>query len=416
MPGHFSPAALRFTQRVEAKGARIGLIYPWWIAIFSTVGQVACAVLATAQRDAFVPPQWIALSGLLVAAPYLVQYVVERWIMWWLDSIVVIGAVIWLLTIPVPSTEPMDMAPVILCILVADVACTGGPKPAMAVAAVSIVIVAIAIDTDPNGLFPLYVGEILFGLIIGFMLRSQMRALAAEQKARQEDQARVAMAERQRIAREIHDLVAHSLSVTMLHVTGARRALTEDADIEDAIEALRDAERIGREAMSDIRRTVGLLGAETAGVKPLPVAADLPQLVADARSAGVDVTFHVEGAVAELPDTAGLAIYRVVQESLANAVKHAPGAPVSVRLIVADDGVRLTVRNPIPVGAVVQSGGSGIGGMTARAHQLGGTVVAGPGVPDREDDWVVDLQIPLGGPEVKPSGLLDFCVVRKILS
>ena len=127
------------------------------------------------------------------------------------------------------------------------------------------------------------------------MLRWQMRALAAERSERERERERATLAERQRIAREIHDLVAHSLSVTMLHVTGAKQALVEDHDVDDAVAALSDAEQVGRQAMAEIRRTVGVLATEPTGAHPLPCAEDIDALVAQVRDAGLPVDYRSRG-------------------------------------------------------------------------------------------------------------------------
>lgn len=410
MSGTIALLADRFRVRVETKGAHHDLVYPWWIAIFSVLGQAGSALVATAQRDALLPPGIVAIAVLLIAAPYVVQYTVRPWVPWWVATALVLAGVAWLLSVPVPSGEPIDMAPVVLVVLVADVTATDGLKRGLVAAALTTALLLVSIDLD-DGLLPVYLGEPLFGLVIGYMLWWQARALAAEHAAREDDRARAAMSERQRIAREIHDLVAHSLSVTMLHVTGARRALTEDADIADAIEALTDAERIGRQAMTDIRRTVSVLATEPAGARPLPGAADVADLIADARAAGLDVSYTSEGDVGALLPASGLGVFRVVQESLANVLKHAPGAPVAVRLAVDRDGARLTVRNPLPVGARAQDGGSGLVGMTARADQLGGTVRVGP----EAGEWRVDLTIPVEVPTTSDVQAEHDCVVRRIL-
>lgn len=156
----------------------------------------------------------------------------------------------------------IDPAPISLGFAVGEVTATeGGRRGLVALAAGAAVLLTFG-DYDSD-VVPLFVGELVLGLVLGYMLRWQMRALAAEQSARHEERVRATLAERQRVAREIHDLVAHSLSVTLLHVTGVRRALEQDADIPEAIEALTDAERIERQAMADIRRTVGVLATDT---------------------------------------------------------------------------------------------------------------------------------------------------------
>jgi signal transduction histidine kinase len=198
--------------------------------------------------------------------------------------------------------------------------------------------------------------------------------------------------ERQRIAREIHDVIAHTLSVTMLHVTGARLAL-ERGDRDDAIAALRDAEQMGRESLGDIRRTVGVLGSDGTGTDaPMPTAAELPDLVAGFRSAGLDVDLEMHGDAAGLPPALGLGLYRIAQESLANVAKHAPGSRTEVRLAVGDANVRLVVCDD-DGGAVpppAENGGLGLRGMRERAAALGGSLDARP---DGEG-WLVEATLP----------------------
>src|SRR5207237_7269040 len=126
---------------------------------------------------------------------------------------------------------------------------------------------------------------------------------------------------RQRIAREIHDVVAHSLAVTMLHLTGARLALHRDP--KEAEQALLEAERLGRESLAEIRRTVGLLAPEGTGTAaPMPTAVDIPQLVREFEAAGLDVDFELTCDAHALARATGLGLYRVAQESLSKAVWH----------------------------------------------------------------------------------------------
>jgi signal transduction histidine kinase len=240
--------------------------------------------------------------------------------------------------------------------------------------------------------------DVLLGFVIGGMLRAQMRALTAERAARVGERERATLAERERIAREIHDLVAHSLSVTLLHITGARHALRDvddptaaGLDVADVDAALADAEQVGRRAMADIRQTVSTLTNGPSATQALPGAADICGLVAQMELAGLDVEYVEEGDPAMLAHGTGLGLYRIAQESLANITKHAPGATARVRFSVDRRRARLTVRNALPPHHVTDDGGSGIAGMRARAVQLGATVVAGP----EDADWVVDVRLPL---------------------
>ena len=404
---------LRLRRRIEAKAEARGLAYPWWIAGISVAAQLPCVVVAVAQRGAWFPPEPVVLAVALVLVPHLLHLFASFWLPWWVCTATVLAAMAWLLSDPIRLTTPADLAAVLGAFLVAETTATDGVRAGAAtVLGVVAVQVAAALTVGLPGV-EFYVLEVLLGFVIGYLIRWQMRALAAERSATAGERERAALAERQRIAREIHDLVAHSLSVTMLHVTGARRALVEDRDVDAAIEALRDAERIGRQAMSDIRRTVGVLRTEDVGAAPLPTARDVADLVAQFRDAGLEVDLQVVGDLAHLTAATGLGVYRVAQESLANVAKHAPAAPVRMRLEVGDEGVQLTVRNPFPSGSVRGRDGSGLAGMASRARQLGGAMTAGPhGV-----DWLVSLLIPddgsAGEPHVEPSPVDPDCMLRR---
>ncbi|MGH9033847.1 MAG: sensor histidine kinase, partial [Acidimicrobiia bacterium] len=237
---------------------------------------------------------------------------------------------------------------------------------------------------------------IAFGWAGGFAVQTQFR-LIAETKASQATLAARAVAEeRARIAREIHDVVAHTLSVTMLHLTGARLAL-ERGDRADATAALLEAERAGRASMADIRRTVGLLAGDGASGtdEPMPTAVDLPELVGGFRAAGLDVELQLRGDPTRIPDAAGLAVYRIAQESLANVVRHAPGAAATVCLDVDGEVIRMEVADSGNGSAGPVGEGRGVAGMKERAELLGGSVRAGRG--DR--GWIIEATLP--GPDAR---------------
>ncbi len=261
-------------------------------------------------RDLVVPPQPALLAVLLVALPNLLQFVRMEWVPWWLVAACVLASATWL-TIAHPLTLATDAVTAVLAIQVAHIMVTAGPRAGLAVTAASLVLFVATAGFDD--FVAICMVEVLFGTAVGAMLRWQMRALAAERAARAGEHDRATLAERQRIAREIHDLVGHSLSVTLLHVTGARRALREDGDIEEAVAALTDAERVGRTAMADIRGTVGVLTTGREDTRPLPTAADVNDLVDELRAAGLVVDYKATGSVATLPPSVGLGIYRVVQ-------------------------------------------------------------------------------------------------------
>ncbi|MBW3657465.1 MAG: histidine kinase [Actinobacteria bacterium] len=227
--------------------------------------------------------------------------------------------------------------------------------------------------------------------LTGFMLRRQQHTLSQLRAAQSALAGEAAQRERQRIAREIHDVVAHTLTVTLMHVSAARRAL--DRDPAGAREALDDAERLGRRSLADIRRTVGLLRAEdeSPDTHALPDATDLPSLFASYRSAGTPLHVERTGSLGTLPPGPGLALYRITQEALSNASAHAPGAPVEVRLHIREHEAELVVTNPVGPAKDPRPGGLGLVGMRERVELLGGRFAAG----EEDGTWSVNARLPL---------------------
>jgi signal transduction histidine kinase len=236
------------------------------------------------------------------------------------------------------------------------------------------------------------------GVVFGWLMSTQMRRfrlLVAELQAARERLAEQAVSdERRRIAAELHDLVGHSLTVVLLHLTGARRRVR--ADPEGAEQALAEAEEIGRRSLAEIRRNVAVLRGDgaRAGTLPTPTARDVPDLVASAASAGASVHLAVHGSLGEVEGVVGLAVYRVLQESLSNAAKHAPGAPVTVDIGVAADAVQVTVVDAGGHPVDASSPGVGLIGMRERVESLGGALAVGP----FEDGWRVVARLPRTAP------------------
>jgi signal transduction histidine kinase len=247
---------------------------------------------------------------------------------------------------------------------------------------------------SPDRWLPWIMGTCATALMIRLLVAQQ--SLVQELRAAQADLARQATAaERRRIAGEIHDLAAHSLAVTLLHLTGARLRVQREQGQAWLVDALGEAERMGRQSLDDVRRTVGLLQDSSNGtLPPLPGAAQIPGLVAEFRAAGLDVSLVVAGEPAAIAPATGLALYRIAQEALANVVKHAPGAAVQVALDYGPE-TRLRVRNPVTAaGPLATDGGTGLGlgGMCERARLVGGWVRAG----QDEAGWLVECVIPDG--------------------
>ncbi|HEX7739428.1 MAG TPA: histidine kinase [Marmoricola sp.] len=393
----------RVPAAIEGQATRRGLAFAWWIPVLSIVCEVGVAVVALVQRHALWPPESVAAVLLLILLAHVVLFVAPGRIGWWIDTLIVLGATWWLLSDPVQAAGPADSAPALLMVLVAVVMARDGVITGLVVWAASVAMLFAAWHFEGLSSPVLFSLATLLGLTVGVMLRWQMRALTAERAARAGDYERATLAERQRIAREIHDLVAHSLSVTLLQVAGAREAL-RDGDVSDALDALDDAEGVARRAMADIRGTVSSLATSDGPPRPLPTAAQIPDLVTEFASAGLVVSYR--GPTAELADldgAAGLGLYRIAQEALANIAKHAPSATAALELEVGGNRTRMIVRNSLP-GTRVRpghSGGSGLAGMAARAAGLGATLTAGAA----GEEWVVDVRLAPGScPARRPSG------------
>lgn len=221
----------------------------------------------------------------------------------------------------------------------------------------------------------------------GYAVRLSQLVNAKVTEAREARTRQAVADERRQVARDVHDVVAHTLAITMLHITAARMAVRRSSPVE-AEEALTEAERHGRASLADIRRIVRLLRADESPVDPAqPGLADVEALAASYRAAGLPVRLSLT--VPEDPGSAAqLAVYRVLQEALANAARHGSG-PATVDLAVSGGTVTLTVGNPVPDD--VQLGtGSGLLGMRERIGVAGGTVDAGV----RDGSWVVRAVVP----------------------
>jgi len=209
-----------------------------------------------------------------------------------------------------------------------------------------------------------------------------------------EEQARAAtLDERNRIAREIHDVLAHSLGALGLQIQLARAVLTDQHDEARAVDVLAQAQRMANDGLNETRRAIHALRGET-----LPLADGLAALGAThQRHHGTQVTFEVSGDVRPLPPDVQLAITRMAQEALVNSAKHAPRQPVGMHLDYADTTTSLTVRNHLGATGhthtsqlATANGRYGLAGMRERFLLLHGTFSAGPS----GGEWVVEAEVP----------------------
>jgi signal transduction histidine kinase len=218
---------------------------------------------------------------------------------------------------------------------------------------------------------------------------AQLEERAARLEKEREAQAKVAVAaERARIARELHDVVAHNVSVMVVQADGAAYVL--DAAPDQARKALETISSTGRQALAEMRRLLGVLRTgehkEEGEYVPQPDVEQIDDLVEQCRSAGLPVDFKVEGTPRPLPSGVELTAYRIVQEALTNTRKHGgPGAGASVRLVYFDDGLGLLVEDDgkgapheLYEDGGVDGRGHGLIGMRERVGMVGGTLDAGP--------------------------------------
>ncbi len=226
------------------------------------------------------------------------------------------------------------------------------------------------------------VGEIVYGR--GQRLHD-LEVRAARAEAEREANARQAVLdERTRIAREMHDVVAHGMSVMVVQAGAARRVLGTDP--ERATEALATIEATGREALAEMRRMLGVLrqsADEAAVLAPQPTLPDLDSLLAHCREAGLSVTFEMEGEPPELGAGRELAVYRVVQEALTNVIRHAGPARCAVTLRFETDHVLIDILDDgrgaaVSIAGASPPGGHGLVGMRERVELYRGRLTAGP--------------------------------------
>jgi signal transduction histidine kinase len=220
--------------------------------------------------------------------------------------------------------------------------------------------------------------------------------LAQHERLRAEQRRADVLDERTRIAREIHDVLAHSLGALGIQIQAAKAMLTDHGDVDRAVQTLTTAQRMAADGLTETRRAVHALRVDT-----LPLGDELARMVGTHRQRyHVPVSFETSGVARTLPPDASLALLRAAQEAMVNAAKHAPGQRVAVRLDYGDHDVRLSVINGLDGdGASAQrpghAGGYGLTGMGERLRLLKGTLLAGP----RDHEWAVTADLPLAAAE-----------------
>lgn len=363
-----------------------GLELPWRIRALGAVLPLLCVAVVVAGY----PTPANGAAAVLALAPWLFRCLGGVRIPTWTCLLMPVAGVAWMMSSWTRTQD--DLSLMLLVYVAGDSGILKRPRTS---AIAWLLCIAVPIGWQVGSGYDrsaAWVIGMTFAWACGLAFRKQQETLVRLQRAQQELAAKAVGEERSRIAREVHDLVAHSLAVTMLHLTGARLALA-DGEMAEAEAALTSAERLGRSSMAGIRRAVGLLsdpGADPSWA-PEPDERDVAVLVEDYRRAGATITLHAAGDSNDADPDVGLAVFRVVQESLANAVRHAPGQPVEVLLRWREHGVDLTVTNPVAVAAPRSADGHGLTGMRERVESLGGAVSAGPS----DGTWCVSAAIPL---------------------
>ena len=287
---------------------------------------------------------------------------------------------------------------------------TSGARAAYG-AATTVVVLVTLFMLEGGGITSL--GDLLINVAIflvafagGMVVRSrvarvaQVESFAAELSLERDRAAAAAVAdERARIARELHDAVGHTLNLIVVQAGAAKRVRESNPAV--AFEALNSIENTGRQALADMDRMLGILrdhpdASGEGGLGPRPGLARLEPMLDEARAAGLSVDLTVTGEARKLPVSIDLTAYRIVQESITNAIKHAPGATATVRIDYAPGSLGLDIQNgpprSRPAGAV--SGRRGLPGMQERVALFGGSLKHGP-TPD--GGFRVQVSLPIDG-------------------
>jgi len=346
-------------------------------------------------------------SGVAVAVALAVIFV--AWILWLLcerNTRVTVAAlaVIGLAGGVLAGLSPLSTAIAVGCVVTAAAGVNLPTETSLAITAGTVAAflatgLAVGVPTETLVGYPFaWIGLWAFGLTRhAYLLRAEEaeRTLAETRRAREAETHAAALAERARIAREIHDVLSHSLAAVSVNLQAAEGLLDalpdESAELGRAIECIGRASVLTREGMAEARRAIQALRDDG-----MPLTDQLSALAKEWEAdASVPVDFSVSGPPRPVGAEAGLAAYRTAQEALTNARKHAPGQPVRLSLEFCDSEIAIRVANPLPAvsdGSATPDAGTGYGltGLRERAALGDGTLVAGPA----DGEWRVCLTIP----------------------
>jgi signal transduction histidine kinase len=352
----------------------------WWVVAVS-FGLIFYGGLATDGRHHMAPAILWVLS-LAVAAPLtlLPRRPLMAWRIAWLTGLV---------SVPLhtaPGTAQVPWHPVLIITMLVVLLAVGMRHPFPVLVPVWLLtgtlIAFAARPQDRAG----WIIAITVALVLGDQIRRRgeaQRGLRTQAELKEEEQARRAvLEERARIARDMHDVVAHHMSLIAVRAESAPYRLAEATAESTAAEFAAIAEE-ARLSLAEMRRLLGVLRQGNNGpeLAPQPGLEQIPELISNAQAAGVWVALRWDGEIGTVPEAVGLTSYRIVQEALANAGRHAPGALVQVRVRGEAEQLRVTVANgpaTLPVPEPTDGAPHGLVGMRERVAVLGGTFEAGP--------------------------------------
>lgn len=343
-----------------------------------------------------------SLQPVLATMTVIPVLMLRRWpLLGWALSVG--GAVLWWATIDAVFTAPMPWPVTHFLILLATVfasALWAELRYVPLVVVVTGLLFGFALSEELK--VGWIVGQaliVVFGLLIRWLVLSRRQLAQQSEETEVERARRAVVEERTRIARELHDVVAHHMSMIVVQ---AQSAPVRVADLSPAAqEEFAAIESSARQALNEVRGVLGVLRDQEQQIEvaPQPGLEEMPALLESSRAAGVNVTWHLQLPPQECPTGTALVLHRILQESLTNASRHAPGAPVEVTLAKEEGQAVLTVRNAPPLqlaeeAATETSGGNGITGMQARAEAVGGTLQA---IRSSDGGFVVHAVVPLQG-------------------
>ncbi|MDQ3567689.1 MAG: sensor histidine kinase [Actinomycetota bacterium] len=323
--------------------------------------------------------------------------------------LVVLVIAVTVLGIQANLFDPPDQPPlssfIIFLVVSYSVAVHGEGRRAVVAAAAAFATEILIIDLprllageNPGNIIPAWILYLMLWFVGRTIRQSRLQAerlqdLATQLELEREEKARTAVAEeRSRISRELHDVVAHSVSVMVVQSQAAQRLL--EGEQRNARQALESIETTGRQALTEMRRLLGILRRTDAelALAPQPGLEHLDALIEQTREAGLPVELSVEGDVGSLPPGVDLTAYRIVQEALTNTLKHAGPAHARVTIRRRDDGMELEVADDGAASGKGDGSGQGLIGMRERVALYGGALESG-----RRDGggYIVRARLPL---------------------